>query len=402
MSSQGFKRNWPPPAFHVMLKPCGSICNLNCDYCYFLSKKKLYPGSSFRMTDETLEVFTSQYIQAQSVPEVTFAWQGGEPTLMGLEFYKKALEFQNEHSKSGLRILNTMQTNGTLLDDAWCEFFKENNFLIGISLDGPAELHNAYRRDVSRNPSFSKVMTGIELLKKHAVDFNILSTVHAANQDHPLEVYYFLRDEIETAFIQFIPIVELNNKSGYQKGNKLTNRSVDSRAFGQFLITVYDEWIKHDVGSVFIQHFDSALGNWLGSMGGLCVFNPVCGSGLALEHNGDLYACDHYVEPKFKLGNINKRELIDLVAVHKQYQFGMNKLQLLPKTCLSCEVRFACHGGCLKNRIRQTEDAEHGLNYLCEGYKLFFNHINESMKNMVDLIRQNRAPTEIMQVFKSQ
>ncbi len=379
-----------------MTKPRGAVCNLDCMYCYFLKKETLYPESDLRMRDDVLESYTRQYIEAQRVPEVTFAWQGGEPTLMGLEFFEKAVEFQKKHRKPGMKVINALQTNGTLLDDEWCTFFKEHDFLIGLSLDGPQELHDKYRVDKGGQASFDRVMMGLEYLKKHQVEFNILTTVHAGNVDHPLDVYRFLRDEVRTQFIQIIPIVERKNDSGYQEGYKVTPRSVTGKGYGQFLIAVFDEWLQHDVGQIFVQIFDVALGVWYGQRAGLCIFEETCGLALALEHNGDLYSCDHYVEPNFFLGNIDKENLIELVASEKQVEFGTAKLDTLPRYCRECEVRFICNGGCPKNRIRRTPDGEEGLNYLCQGYKAFFNHIDEPMKTMVQLLRMGRPPSDIM------
>jgi len=396
MSNTGTYRSWMPNAFHVMVKPRGSICNLDCTYCYFLSKEKMYPDSSFTMSDELLENYTRQYIQAQHMQQVTFAWQGGEPTLIGLHFFRKAVEFQRKYARPGKRVENAFQTNGTLLDDDWCIFFKENNFLVGISIDGPPELHNRYRKDKGGADTSNDVLRGLALLKKHDVDFNILCTVHAANVEHPLEVYQYFRDKLGVQFIQFIPIVERDNKTGFQTGNKIRNRSVTGKKYGTFLKTIFDEWVSNDVGTVFVQIFDEALGKWFGSPGGLCVFEKTCGLGLAIEHNGDLFSCDHFVEPKHKLGNIIETDMIDMVTSHKQFNFGMQKRDSLPQFCLDCEVRFACNGGCPKNRVKHTPNGVFGLNYLCGGYRAFFKHIDEPMRIMVDLIRRRRRPAEIM------
>ncbi len=390
------KSNPSPPAFQIMTKPRGAICNLDCKYCFFLKKEALYPESNFSMSDDVLETFTRQYIEAQRVPEVTFAWQGGEPTLMGLGFFERALHFQDKYRKPGMTIANALQTNGTLLDDAWCRFFKQNNFLIGLSLDGPRELHDAYRVDKGGRPTFKRVMAGLELLKKHAVDFNILACVHAANANHGLDVYRFLRDEAGAQFIQFIPIVERRNDTGYQQGSRVTERSVSGRQYGEFLTAVFDEWLQHDVGQVFVQLFDVALGVWLGNRASLCVFDETCGLALALEHTGDVYACDHFVEPDFFLGNIQQEHMLELVASPKQIEFGTAKRDALPEYCRRCEVRFICNGGCPKNRILRTPDGEPGLNYLCEGYRAFFNHIDQPMKLMATLIKMGRPPMEIM------
>jgi len=385
-----------PKAFHVMTKPRGAICNLDCKYCYFLSKERLYPNSKFRMSDNLLEEYIKQYIAAQQVPEVTFAWQGGEPTLMGLDFFRQAVAYQQKHNQPGLHINNTLQTNAVTLDDEWCEFFKENDFLIGVSLDGPRDLHDYYRVDKGGNPTFDKVVAGIALLKKQGVQYNSLTTVHAANAPYPLEVYQFLRDEVGTDFIQFIPIVERANQTGYQEGTNVTNRSVLAEQYGHFLCTIFDEWVRHDVGQVFVQIFDVALAAWTGSNPGLCVFEETCGTALAMEHNGDVYSCDHYVEPDHLVGNIVDIPLRDIVVSGKQRQFGLAKRETLPQYCLDCEVRFACNGGCPKNRFIKTPAGEAGLNYLCAGYRAFFNHISEAMHVMASELQQRRPPANVM------
>ena len=389
-----------PPGFQVMTKPRGAICNLACKYCYFLKKAALYPDSQFRMSEAVLETFTKEYIAAQKMPEVTFAWQGGEPTLMGLDFFKQAVAFQGKYQRPGMRFLNALQTNGTLLDDDWCRFFRQHNFLIGISLDGPREYHDAYRVDKGGGPSFDRVRVGLDLLKKHQVDFNVLTTVHAANAAHPLDVYRFLRDEIETRFIQFIPIVERDNQTGSQEGNRVTKRSVTGRQYGEFLIAIFDEWVRKDVGRIFVQIFDVALGVWAGEQAGLCIFNETCGLALAIEHNGDLFSCDHYVEPIHWLGNISTHEMGALVATEKQARFGAAKRDTLPSYCRHCEVRFVCNGGCPKNRILKTPEGEPGLNFLCEGYRAFFNHIDPQMRLMAALLKQGRYAVEVMAVMK--
>jgi uncharacterized protein len=389
-----------PAAFHVMTKPRGAICNLDCVYCYYLSKENLYPGSDFRMSDDVLESYVRQYIESQHVPEVTFAWQGGEPTLMGLEFYRKAVDLQQKYRRPGMRIHNSLQTNAVTLDDEWCRFFKAHNFLIGVSLDGPQPLHDAYRVDKGNQPTFKRVMKGIRLLDRHGVDYNILTTVHAANVHHPLQVYRFLRDEIGTQFMQFIPIVERQNMTGFQEGNTVTERSVGAEAYGEFLIAIFDEWVRRDVGRVFVQIFDVALNAWSGLRPGLCIFDETCGNALALEHNGDLYSCDHFVEPKYRLGNIQEDMMIELVASPPQRQFGQDKQDTLPDYCRRCEVRFVCNGGCPKNRFIETPAGEPGLNYLCAGYRAFFNHIDEPMKFMATTLRQRRAPAEVMGLMK--
>jgi uncharacterized protein len=389
-----------PAAFHIMAKPRGAICNLRCDYCYYLRKTDLYPGTSFRMSDETLESYTRQYIQSQQVPEVNFGWQGGEPTLMGLDFFRKAVAYQQKYARPGMKIENTLQTNGTLLNDEWCRFFAKNRFLIGISLDGPREVHDVYRKDKGGAPTFDRVMRGVKLLRKHKVDFNVLTCVSAANVHQPLEVYHFLRDEISAQFIQFIPIVERDNETGFQEGTALTSRSITGKQYGDFLIAIFDEWVHRDVGRVFVQIFDTALGRWLGAPGGLCVFQETCGKALVMEHNGDLYSCDHFVEPRYLLGNILETPLIELVGSEQQLKFGLNKKASLPRYCRECPVLYACNGGCPKNRTDLTPDGEAGLNHLCKGYKAFFTHIDQPMRMMAGLLRQGHPAAEIMKLFK--
>ncbi len=385
-----------PRAFHVMAKPRGPICNLACAYCYYLPKAQMYPDSDFRMSDAILETFTRQYIEAQGVPEVTFGWQGGEPLLMGIPFYERALELQERYRRPGMRIVNTLQTNGTLITPEWAAFFREHNFLVGLSLDGPQEMHDAYRVDRAGRPTWASVMAGMRTLQAHNVEYNILCTVHAANAPHPLEVYRFFRDEAQVKFIQFIPIVRRINTTGHQEGLQVTPSSVGSEQYGAFLMGVFDEWVRHDVGQVFVQIFDVALAAWTGQRPGLCVFEPVCGLGLAMEHNGDVYSCDHFVEPRHFLGNIEETPLIDLVTSEQQRQFGRAKLDTLPAQCMSCDVRFVCNGACPKDRILTTSEGEPGLSYLCAGYKAFFHHIDRPMRMMVEELRHERAPANVM------
>jgi uncharacterized protein len=410
----------PIPPFHVMVKPSGARCNLDCGYCYFLSKEKMYPDSRFRMDDRILETFIRQYSESQRSPEITFSWQGGEPTLMGLDFFKRVISLQQKYARPGKRILNTLQTNGTLLDESWCRFFKQYGFLIGISIDGPEEVHDAYRVDKRGKGSFSQVMKGWRLLKEVGVEYNILCSVHAANQDKPLSVYRFFRDELKAGFIQFIPIVEratsqslalanagwhTNNgkkRSLYtQSGDQVTNRSVSAAKYGSFLISVFDEWIRRDVGHTFVQIFDVSLGAWFGQPGGLCIFSPTCGNAMALEHNGDLFSCDHFVEPDYLLGNIQNDHILELASSAMQRRFGKAKRTDLPGYCHKCLVNFACHGGCPKNRFIQTPGGKQGLNYLCTGYKAFFKHIDHHMRTMAGLLHQGRPPAEIMTMISA-
>jgi len=377
-----------------MLKPRSSICNLDCAYCYFLSKEALYPGASFRMSAELLEEFTRQYIEAQRVPEVTFGWQGGEPTLMGLDFFRLAVELQDRWRRPSMRVRNALQTNGTTLDDQWCRFLRRRRFLVGLSLDGPAELHDAYRRDKGGHPTFDRVLAGLRLLQEHGVDYNILTTVHAANAGHPLAVYRFLRDEAGARFIQFIPIVERECETA--EGDRVTARSVTGPQYGAFLSAIFDEWVQRDVGRVFVQIFDAALAAWVGQRPGLCVFEETCGLALAMEHNGDLYACDHFVSPSHLLGNIQETPLGGLVGSERQRLFGLAKRDALPRLCRECTARFVCHGGCPKDRFVRTNEGEPGLNYLCEGYKAFFTHIGAPMRLMAAELRAGRPPANVM------
>jgi uncharacterized protein len=410
-----------PPAFHLLTKPTGAVCNLDCKYCFFLSKEMLYPGSRFRMADELLETYIKQLLEAHQTPEVNVAWQGGEPTLMGLDFFKRSVEYVEKYKQPGQQILHTIQTNGTRLDDEWGAFFEAHNYLVGLSVDGPQPMHDAYRVDKGGEGTFDQVMRGWEFLRKHQVEVNILCTVHARNADRPREVYRFFRDELGAEFIQFIPIVERATETllplaneGWserpggdrplylQAGNLVTDRSVKPEQYGRFLSGVFDEWVRRDVGRVYIQHFDTALANWVGAPPGVCVFSETCGLALALEHNGDLYACDHYVEPDYKLGNIKQTHMIELVASPQQVKFGLDKRDTLPTYCRECEVRFACHGGCPKNRFINTPEGEPGLNYLCAGYKIFFNHIDRPMRMMADLLRRQQAPAEIVHVLAAE
>ncbi|MFN2236572.1 MAG: anaerobic sulfatase maturase, partial [Anaerolineales bacterium] len=357
-----------------------------------------------RMTDEVLENYIKQLIETHRTQEVTVAWQGGEPTLMGLDFFRKAIEYQEKYRKPGMTFENTMQTNGTLLNDEWCQFFKENNYLIGISIDGPQHLHDAHRVDKGGKGTFNKVMRGLRLLQKYGVEYNVLMTVNRVNADYPREIYHFLRDEVGTTWIQFIPVIERINPDGYNiynVGNTVTSRSVLPEQFGRFLIQVFDEWIQNDVGKIFIQTFEAAARNWMGlPSSGMCVFEETCGLGLALEHNGDLYSCDHFVEPKYLLGNIQEEHMIELISSDQQVQFGLDKRDSLPKYCRECEVRFACHGECPKNRFIKTPDGEEGLNYLCAGYKGFFHRINEPYKILTMLMRSGRPASDVMAIVR--
>ena len=385
-----------PQAFHVMAKPTGARCNLRCDYCFFLEKASLYPGSDFRMSDDVMRAYVEQTIEAQQVPFVTLAWQGGEPTLMGLDFFRRALEVEREALPSGWDVERTIQTNGTLLDDEWAAFLAENDILVGLSLDGPPELHDVYRHDCAGRSVFDKVEAAARLLQKHGVAFNVLCTVNAANADRPLEAYRYFRDELGARYLQLIPIVEVQSPPSDGVAGTVTDRSVDSLAYGTFNSAIFDEWVRRDVGTMFVQFFDGVLAAYLRGYSSLCVLRPTCGEGVALEHNGDVYSCDHFVDPPNLLGNILQTPIGDLVRSEKQHAFGEAKRETLPRYCRECEFVFACNGECPKNRILLTPDGEPGLNWLCDGLKHFFAHTDRRMKMMADLLREGREAGEVM------
>ncbi len=404
-----------PVSFHVMTKPIGPICNLDCKYCFYLEKEKLYPDAgSWKMQDDVLEAYISQYIAAQDSPEVNFAWQGGEPTLLGVDYFRRVVQLQRKYA-DGKQISNALQTNGTLLDDDWCRFLTEEKFLVGLSIDGPRDLHDRYRVDKQQKPTFDAVMRGLDFLRKNQTDFNTLTVVNRANARRPLEVYDFLKS-IGSGFMQFIPLVERLPQSrlkvlGFDfaepplageiadPDSPVTSWSVDAHDYGRFLTEIFDRWVRNDVGATFVQIFDVALGIWAGQGSSLCVFAEKCGRALAIEHNGDLYSCDHYVYPRYKLGNVLNHSLGELVNSPAQIQFGNDKADTLPAYCRSCEVRFACNGECPKHRFIQSPDGEPGLNYLCPAYKRFFHHIDPHMRTMVELLKLRRAPAEIMQLL---
>lgn len=401
---------------HILAKPTGAICNLDCGYCFYLSKEALYPGDRFRMSEDTLEAYLSQLLDAHPDGEVTIAWQGGEPTLMGVEFFRHSVELAEAHRRAGQRLQHTIQTNATLLTDEWCELFAQHGFLVGVSIDGPPELHDRYRVDKRGEPTSAKVLRGLELLMSHGVEVNVLCTVNAANQHHPLDVYRYFRDDLGVRYLQLIPIVERNHRAASQPeashpdssrpsetrpSEMVTERSVDPDAWGGFLRVIFDEWVVRDVGEVFVQMFDAALAAWLDLPSPLCIFRQTCGDAVALEHNGDIYSCDHFVEPAHLLGNIATTTMVELVTSPKQRAFGQAKLDGLPEFCRRCEVRFACNGECPKDRFILTPDGEPGLNYLCSGYRHFFNHIDGPMRIMADLVRGGGFADEIIAVFRS-
>jgi uncharacterized protein len=385
-----------------MAKPTGSACNLECDYCFFLQKERLYPGSSFRMTDEVLETYIRQYVEAQQVPEVTITWQGGEPTMMGLEFFRRSVEYAEKHAPPGTLVSQSIQTNGTLLDKEWCGFLRENGFLVGLSLDGPRELHDRYRRDKRGGGTFDRAVRAARLMRDERVEFNILCTVNAANAGYPLEVYRFFRDELDAKWIQFIPIVERINSDGstmLQEGDTVTDRSVDPEQWGAFLSDIFDEWLVRDVGEVHVNMFEASFASWVGAPALACIFDETCGNALVLEHNGDLYSCDHFVEPGYLLGNITETPLVELLGSEKQRRFGSDKRDKLPAFCRECRWLFACRGECPKNRFMCAPDGEPGLNYLCSGYKAFFENVDAPMHKMAKLLKSGRYPADILDAF---
>jgi uncharacterized protein len=395
-----------PTAFTLLAKPTGALCNLACEYCFYLDREQLYPGSLFHMADEVLEAYIRQLLASQQVPEVSVAWQGGEPMLMGLDFFKRSVDLVKKYKQPFQNVSYTLQTNGTRLDDEWCSFFKEHNFLIGLSLDGPRGMHDAYRVDKGGRGTYDQVKHGWDLLQKHRVKTNILCAVHAENALHPLDVYRFFRDDLQAKFIQFIPIVERlvpvargpqgKHSRHAQKIALVSLRSVKPGLYGAFLTTIFDEWVHHDVGTIFVQVFDSALASWCHLPANVCIFQETCGLSLVLEHNGDLYSCDHFVDPSHRLGNILETPMLTLVASSPQRQFGLDKRDRLPASCRQCDVQFACRGECPRNRFIRSPGGEQGLNYLCEGYKLFFHHVDQPMRLMAALLQQGQAPAEVM------
>jgi len=379
--------------FHVMAKPSGARCNLDCKYCFYLEKEALYPSGRHRMNEEVLEAYVRGQIAAQPPgAEVLFAWQGGEPTLLGVEFFARAVALQKRHGQ-GRRIANAFQTNGVLLDDTWGEFLRRENFLVGLSIDGPRELHDLYRVDNGGGPTFDKVMRGLAVLQRHGVDFNTLTVVHRESSRQSLKVYDFLK-HIGSTHLQFIPLVE---RTGHSEA--VTEASVIAEDYGTFLSNIWDHWVRHDVGRIFVQLFDVMLGVWMGQPSGLCLFRETCGDAVALEHNGDVYSCDHFVTPRHRLGNLLDRSLGDIVRDAPQRRFGQDKADTLPRYCRECELHFACHGECPKNRFIRTPDGESGLNYLCAGYKHFFQHANPGLRGMAWLAMHREPPAKIMEVL---
>lgn len=392
---------------HIMAKPHGPICNLDCTYCYYLEKENLYAqnGRDYRMREDVLEAYIQQFIAAQPGTHVSFAWQGGEPTLLGISFFERVVELQKKYAGTKT-VENAFQTNGTLLDDEWGKFLARNRFLIGISIDGPATLHDAHRVDKGGQPTHARVLRGLEVLKAHGVEFNTLTVVNRLNSQHAVEVYEFLK-QIGSRFLQFIPVVEQVAESPDPNGlvlikpfsrqkSSVSEWSVEPLAYGRFLTAIFDRWVRTDVGSIFVQAFDVALESWSGMTPSLCVFAPTCGAAPVIEHNGDLYSCDHFVYPENKLGNILDVPIATLMNKQQQERFGAAKA-ILPSDCQTCDVRFACNGECPKHRFLSTASGEYGLNYLCAGYKHFFHHIDPYMRFMADELRAGRAPARVME-----
>lgn len=392
---------------YVMLKPAGAHCNLACKYCYYLEKNKLYPTAQRHlMSDEMLEQFTREYIEAQTMNQVLFTWHGGEPLLRSIDFYRKALSLQQKYA-GGRRIDNVIQTNGTLLTDEWCKFFAQNHWLIGISIDGPQPYHDHYRLTAAGKPSWKKVMQGIKLLKKHGVEWNAMAVVNAYNVNHPLEFYRFFKEN-GCQFLQFTPIVErlTRHEDGRTLASladkneiPLSEASVTPEQWGYFLCAIFDEWVRKDVGKIFVEIFDCTLANWMGISPGICAYSKECGHAGVMEHNGDVYSCDHFVFPEYKLGNIRDHSLIDMLYGEQQQEFSRLKHSSLPRQCKECDMEFACHGECPKNRFMKDKYGDSGLNYLCPGYYHYYQHVAPYMDYMKQELMSQRPPSNIMKVL---
>ena len=393
---------------YVMLKPAGAHCNLACKYCYYLEKNKLYPTAQRHlMSDEMLEQFTREYIEAQTMNQVLFTWHGGEPLLRSIDFYRKALSLQQKYA-GGRRIDNVIQTNGTLLTDEWCEFFAQNHWLVGISIDGPQPDHDHYRLTAAGKPSWKKVMQGIKLLKKHGVEWNAMAVVNAYNANHPLEFYRFFKEN-GCQFLQFTPIVErlTRHEDGRTLASladkdeiSLSEASVAPEQWGNFLCAILDEWVRKDVGKIFVEIFDCTLANWMGVSPGICAYSKECGHAGVMEHNGDVYSCDHFVFPEYKLGNIRDHSLIDMLYGEQQQEFSRLKHSSLPRQCKECDMEFACHGECPKNRFMKDKYGDSGLNYLCPGYYHYYQHVAPYMDYMKQELMAQRPPSNIMKVVQ--
>ena len=393
---------------YVMLKPAGARCNLRCRYCYYLEKDHLYAGNDAHfMSERLLEKFIADYMQAQTTPEVLFTWHGGEALLRPIAFYQRALQLQRRYAR-GRQVVNSIQTNGTLLTPEWCEFLRENGFLVGISIDGPRDVHDAYRRTSADGPSFDRVMQGLQLLKDHHVEWNALAVVNNLNVEKPREFYRFFKD-IGCQYLQFAPIVErivsrddgLTLAPGMQEGGRLTSHSITPSQWGRFLCELFDEWVVADVGSIFVQIFDATLANWVGVTPGICSLSAHCGHAAVMEHNGDVYSCDHFVFPEYRLGNLNEKTITEMVYSPQQQRFAQMKTAMLPRQCRECPFLFACHGECPKNRFMRDKYGNAGLNYLCEGYRQFFSHVTPHMNFMRRELQAGRPPANIMQALNT-
>ena len=401
-----------PLAFNIMIKPAGSLCNLDCHYCYYLDKsERIYGGREPVMDLEMLETCVREYISANDVSEVTFNWHGGEPLVLGIDFYKKAVELQRKYS-GGKVIRNTLQTNGTLVNSEWASFFKDNGFLIGISIDGPEDIHDRYRKDKGGAPTFRRVIEGINIMYRYGVEYNTMSTVNKASEGRGVEVYDFLK-QLGTGYMQFMPVVEhikyplgsagreIKSARPYisdprEEGSRIAPWSVSPIAYGRFMCDIFDEWVLHDVGKYFVNLFDCTLANWCGVQPGTCAYAETCGGNSIIEHNGDLYSCDHFVYPDYRIGNIKERSLREMMESGVQSKFGIDKRNGLPYKCSRCKYFFACHGECPKHRFNRTESGETGLNALCEGYMLFYSHVAPYMDKMKEFLLKGQPPARVM------
>lgn len=392
-----------PTAFSTMLKPIGSRCNLDCAYCYYLDKAGIYGGKEALMSDELLEEYIRQYIEGNKVDLVTFNWHGGEPLVAGKEFIRKAMALQKKYA-GDKKIDNTIQTNGTLIDEEWCALFRENNFLVGVSLDGPRDIHDTFRKDKGGQPTFDKVVAGIEMMKREGVEFNTLSTVNRLSEGRGAEVYRFMKS-LGSRYMQFLPVLEYTvaGPAGRPvivppstEGAVLADWSVSAKGFGRFMCDVFDDWVISDVGNYYVQLFDVALAQWVGVPPALCSFAETCGDALVVEHNGDVYSCDHFVYPEYRLGNIADGNMAGMLNSNGQFRFGLDKRNTLPRHCLRCKWYFACRGECPKHRFDKAPDGEDGLNALCEGYRMFFSHVDPYMKYMKDLLERRMPPAFVI------
>ncbi len=394
-----------PTAFSTMVKPIGSRCNMDCSYCYYLDKAEIYDNVQPTMSLEMLEEYIRQYIEANDVPQVTFCWHGGEPLLAGVEYYRRAMEFIDKY-KGDKEIVNTLQTNGLLVNQEWCDFFKQHNFLVGISIDGPKDIHDAYRTNKGGRPTFDQVMAAVELFARTGVEYNTLSVVNNLCEGRGVEIYRFMKS-IGSHYMQFLPAVEHVVDTGEGRrpaivapnsvaGSYMAPWSVSAEGYGRFLNDIFDEWVMQDVGTYFVQMFDVALAQWVGVMPGLCAFGETCGDALVVEHNGDVYSCDHFVYPSYKIGNLMEDELWSLLKSQKQFRFGLNKRNTLPSECLRCKLYFACRGECPKHRFGKTSSGEENMNVLCEGFKMFFKHVTPCMEYMAEMIKEQKPPALVM------